>query len=216
MSTKVQLVCARCGKPFHRRAAEVKYAQKNRPECIRHYCSRKCQWEDQDTTKIVTCKQCGKSFIKVLSQIKISKNDFCCHSCSATYNNVHKTTGTRRSKLECWLEQELPVLFPTLEFHFNRKDAINSELDVYIPSLKLAFELNGIYHYEPIHGSNKLQSIQNNDHRKFQACGEVGISLCIIDVSSQKHFSIGSSQQYFDIIKNIVNSQLNCQTAITL
>ena len=87
---------------------------------------------------------------------------------------------------------------------FNGKDTINSELDIYIPSLKLAFELNGIFHYEPIYGKDKLQSIKNNDTRKFQACIEKGISLCIVDSSQQKRFSPKSSQKYLDIIVNII------------
>jgi len=48
------------------------------------------------------------------------------------------------------------MLYPDLVIHFNKKDAINSELDIYIPSLKLAFELNGIFHYEPIFGKENF------------------------------------------------------------
>ena len=81
------------------------------------------------------------------------------------------------------------------------------ELDIYIPSLKLAFELNGIYHYEPIHGSDKLNKIQNNDNRKFQACAEQGISLCIIDTSSQSYFKENTSEKFLKIIINIINSK---------
>lgn len=123
---------------------------------------------------------------------------------AATYNNTHKTHGTRRSKLEPWLEGQLKKLYPDLNMIFNGKDTINSELDIYIPSLKLAFELNGIFHYEPIYGKDKLQSIKNNDTRKFQACIEKGISLCIVDSSQQKRFSPKSSQKYLDIIVNII------------
>ena len=84
----------------------------------------------------------------------------------------------------------MSIQYPNLEIHYNRKDAINSELDIYIPELELAFELNGIFHYEPIYGAEKLQQIQNNDDRKFQACLEKGISLCIIDTSSLKYFKL--------------------------
>ena len=69
--------------------------------------------------------------------------------------------------MEVWLEGRLTALHPSLEFHFNRKDAIGSELDIYVPALKLAFELNGIYHYEPIHEPSKLAAVQGNDGRKF-------------------------------------------------
>lgn len=129
---------------------------------------------------------------------------FCSHSCAAKWNNAHKTKGTRVSKLEHWIAKRLPELHPNLEFHFNRKDTINGELDIYIPSLKLAFELNGIYHYEPIYGSDKLASIRSNDERKFQACIEQGIELCILDVSSMEYFKPIKAQKFLDIITNII------------
>ena len=132
---------------------------------------------------------------------------FCSRSCAATYNNTHKTKGTRTSKLEVWLAKKLQTLFPQIEFHFNRKDAINSELDIYIPSLKLAFELNGIYHYEPIHGNDKLTKIQNNDRRKFQACLEKGIELCIIDSSKLAYFKESNATPYLEIIQKIINQK---------
>lgn len=88
-----------------------------------------------------------------------------------------------------------------------RKDTINGELDIYIPSLKLAFELNGIFHYEPIYNQLQLEKTQNNDQRKFQACLEKGIELCIIDVSKQKYFKESTSQQYLKIITDIINQK---------
>ena len=73
--------------------------------------------------------------------------------------------------------------------------------------MNLAFELNGIYHYEPIHGNDKLLKIQNNDNRKFQACLEQGIELCIIDSSQQKYFKKQSSEKYLNIISTIINNK---------
>lgn len=159
---------------------------------------------DYDRTLNMECPQCGKPFSRHLSWIQKNTRNFCSQSCSATYNNTHKTYGTRRSKLEKWLEEQLINLYPDLEIYFNRKDAINSELDIYIPELKLAFEMNGIYHYEPIHGPEKFAQVQNNDDRKFQACLETGIELCLIDTSQQKCFTEKSSKKYLDIIINII------------
>jgi len=102
------------------------------------------------------------------------------------------------------LEIQLLAFFPNLDFKFNSKEAINSELDIYIPSLQLAFELNGIYHYEPIHGVDKLTSIQNNDNRKFAACIENNIELCIINSSVMKSFTEKRAQKYLDIIIKII------------
>lgn len=145
---------------------------------------------------------------------KITKNNFCSSSCAAKYNNTHKTTGTRRSKLEKWIEEQLTIFHPNLEIHYNKTNAINGELDIYIPSLKLAFELNGIFHYEPIYSKEKLSSTQNNDKRKFQACLEQEIELCIIDTSSQGYFKITTSQKFLDIIINTIKEKLADSTGV--
>ena len=152
----------------------------------------------------VTCNNCSINFFKVSSQIKHS-NNFCSKSCAATFNNKNKKHGSRRSKLEVWLEQELVRIYPNLVFQFNSKEAIGSELDIYIPSLKLAFELNGIFHYEPIFGDKKLDQIQVNDQNKFQACQVNGISLCVIDVSKLVYFKPINAQSFLDIISDIVS-----------
>jgi len=198
--------CYTCGSKFLIKKREIiSYLNNGKGKC--NYCSRKCSNIAIKKSSIIKCDNCCKSFEKQLSQINKSKNHFCSSSCAATYNNTHKTKGNRRSKLETYLENELIKYYPDLEIHFNRKDAINSELDIYIPSLKLAFELNGIFHYEPIFGVDKYNQIQNNDNRKFQACLEQGIEICIIDSSQQKYFKKETSQKYLDIITNIINNK---------
>ena len=79
----------------------------------------------------------------------------------------------------------------------------------------MAFELNGIFHYEPIYGEEKLDKIQNNDERKFAACREAGISLCIIDTSSQKYVKPNTSKKYLDIIIEIINKHTDKKSNLT-
>lgn len=171
------------------------------------FCSKKCQFASQITKIKLECSHCHKTFNKHQNQIKKSNKHFCSKSCSVTYYNLHKTTGNRRSKLELWLEQQLSILYPNLKIHYNRKDAIDSELDIYIPSVKIAFELNGIFHYEPVFGNEKFNKIQNNDERKFQACIEKGISLCVIDTSSLKYFKEKNAMKYLNIITSTINQR---------
>lgn len=202
------LKCLHCSKTFHvpkHIIVNILHKTRSRPY---NFCSNLCQNHHQDPPVFVNCLKCNKSFKKRPSEIKKSPNHFCSQSCAAKYHNAHKTKGTRISKLEVWLSSKLPTLYPNLEFHFNRKDAINGELDIYIPSLKLAFELNGIFHYEPIYGPEKLASIQNNDTRKAQACLEHAIELCLVDVSHQKYFKEQSAMMFLTIIQNIINSKL--------
>lgn len=205
-SEMIPIKCDYCQKNFERMQKHVKSRIKLNPN-RKQLCSVKCHQLSRIVKQKVQCKNCDKVFLKDLAQLKKSPNSFCSSSCAATYNNTHKTKGTRRSKFEIYLSEILPNRYSDLEFHFNRKDTINSELDIYIPKLKLAFELNGIFHYEPIYSEEKLEKIQNNDKRKFQACLEQGIELCIIDVSSITYFKTDRVQKFVNIITNIIDSK---------
>jgi hypothetical protein len=207
---KLPCECYACGNLFFQDKKTIRrYLSGHSPNVIK-YCSTKCHDFARKKRIILNCTNCGKEINKIQSQINKSKsiNHFCSRSCSALYNNTHKTTGSRRSKLEEYLEMKLINLYPNMEIQFNYKNVINSELDIYIPLLKLGFELNGIYHYEPIYGQNKLNQIENNDKRKFQACLERGIELCIIDTSQQKYFKEKTSQKYLNIIVDLINERL--------
>jgi hypothetical protein len=210
-ATSTQLLpcfCYNCNKIFYVMKKNITHELKhNRGR--NKFCCFKCSREFLEKRQNVICTNCGILFEKQIFRITKSGNNFCSKSCNVTYNNLHKTKGNRRSKLEAFLEMELIKLYPATEMHFNRKDAINSELDIYIPSLKLAFELNGIFHYESIYGSDKLNQIQNNDSRKFQACIEQDIELCIIDTSQQIYFKESTSKKYLNIIVNIIDNKLN-------
>lgn len=172
-------------------------------------CSKECQHKGQQSGIHSNCHNCQKViYVRPFVKNK-NKNNFCGKSCAAIFNNKNKLHGTRRSKLENYIQHKLQSIYTTLDIHYNRKDAINSELDIFIPSLNIAFELNGIFHYEPIYGDKILNGIQNNDNRKFQACLERNIELCIIDTSNQKYFKEETSKQYLDIIVSIINLKLN-------
>lgn len=178
------------------------------------YCSRSCAHKSNRSGKNLNCKQCDKKIYKTRQEIKKSKsgNYFCSHSCTGLYTNSHKKTGNNRSKLELWLETQLNTLYPKLNIEYNNVKLFGVELDIYIPSLKLAFELNGIFHYEPIFGNSRLNEIQHNDQRKFKFCNENKIGLCIIDTSFQKKFTIDSSKKFLSIITKIINEKLGCPT----
>ena len=204
---KLPLKCECCGNVFYNVKKEIKKVLNNHRAVKLKYCSVDCKHKSSDTRILINCKQCNKQFKK--QKAEIIKNNFCSHSCSAMYNNTHKTKGSRRSKLEQYIEIELIKLYPNLKISFNDKEAINSELDIYIPSFKLAFELNGIFHYEQIFSPEKFHKTQDNDKRKFQACLERQIELCIIDVRSLKKLTSNNTKIYINIITNIINKKLN-------
>lgn len=205
------IICDNCGSMFyrtkHRIQATLKAISSGNNSRSLCYCNHQCQMNALYKSKEVVCKNCNRIFDRKVSAI--TKNNFCSQSCAAIYNNTHKTKGNRRSKLEVWIEKKLQIIFPTLDFVFNEKEAVDSELDIYIPSLKLAFELNGPLHYEPIYGPDKLASIQNNDERKFQACLEKGIEFCIIDVSRLSYFKETNAIPYLDMIVSVISLKLS-------
>lgn len=215
-SDKMPFTCEICSQTFYALKKHVLRARKATPKKKLSFCTQQCaglakRYGPNPLNHRVqtTCGQCSKPIEVRACHKRKSKSglNFCSMSCAGCYNQTHKTTSTRRSKLEIWLENKLIAQYPTIEFVFNGKETINSELDIYIPEFKLAFELNGIFHYEPIYGPEKLISIQNNDHRKFQACYEAGISLAIIDVSSMKNFKEKQAQQYLDIIIGLISEK---------
>lgn len=199
---KVDVSCAQCGTTLIRQRSRLQRSNGQ-------FCSINCKRLYQTNKIDTTCGCCGKPLSKPQNKINDSKSGliFCNKTCAGIYNAAHKTHGYNRTKLEVWLEIQLSILYPSLEIQYNHTNTINSELDIYIPSLKLAFELNGIFHYEPIFGVEKLKYIQNNDSRKMQACLERGIEFCSIDNSGMKYFTDAKAKVYLDIIVNIINEK---------
>lgn len=207
------LECYTCKKSFYKEKGYIKKLYLNKTHNTCRYCSVKCKTSSrvkyEPLKQLINCSFCGVEFNKKTSEIVKSKNHFCSRSCNAKYYNTHKSKGSQRSKLEVWIEEQLTKDYPELNIDYNEKNQIGCELDIYIKNYKLAFELNGIFHYEPVYGESKLNQTQNNDQRKFQACIEKGISLCVIDTSNQKYFKPDSSKKYYDIIKKIINENSN-------
>lgn len=209
--------CVNCSNTFYKEKKYIKSALKLKKDPCR-FCSYNCHklFKIKSNRILFNCKNCNKEIYKQPSKIKNYNNVFCSSSCSGTYNNlfiVKRNKGYSRSKLEKYLENKLTSILPNTEILYNNNTVINSELDIYIPSLKLAFELNGIFHYEPIYGSDKLNQIQNNDNRKFQACLENNIELCIIDTSHQNYVTDNTSKPFLDIILKIINQRTTVLTS---
>ncbi|MEI7675044.1 MAG: hypothetical protein WCI60_04910 [bacterium] len=199
--------CDQCLVEFKRSRKEIK--QNLKRKIVHDLCSRGCVGVFKQNKIPLICPVCSKSFSKPPQQYRKTKTHFCSNSCSARYWNVHRVNkGCTRSKLELWLEAKLPISYPSIEILFNDRKTINAELDIYIPSLNLAFEINGAYHYKPIFGEEKLKRTQTTDLKKYQSCLVHNIDLCVIDTSAQKYFSEKSCLRYFDIIQQIISAKM--------
>jgi hypothetical protein len=62
------------------------------------------------------------------------------------------------------------------------------EVDIVIPRLKLAIELNGPIHYFPLFGDQKLAKIKAADISKQIEIQAIGYNLLVIDISAYGYF----------------------------
>lgn len=214
--TLLKLECCQCQKPFEISKVLIKHYFKKSQDNKSHnknggnFCSRKCASDSQKTKQKINCPQCQKEFLIKPFLIKRASKNFCSKSCKGSWYAAHKKHGVnlRRSRLEKWIEEKLTNLYPDLLIKYNDRETIKAELDILIPSLNLAFELNGIFHYEPIFGEETLKRTQNNDNRRFQACLEHKIELCIIDTSKHCYMKEHLCMPFLDIITNIIDKKL--------
>jgi hypothetical protein len=208
---KVSLRCLECQQLFNKPKNKVQAYIKNYPNIDDYdyrFCSPECRGLFRGDLIKTNCKHCGKKLIRQISTLKKNKFSFCSQRCSGKYSALHRKTGTRRAKLEKWLETHLNILYPTLNIIYNDTSAIQAELDIYFPSLNLAIELNGIFHYEPIYGLEKLSKTQIRDKQKILTCAHYGIELCVIDTTKHRYFKEKHCKPYLDIITNIINNKL--------
>jgi hypothetical protein len=181
------LACTYCREAsYHPRYAILK-SIKNRK--TNFFCSQKCSKLFTNKTKEVECETCFIKFTKQLCQINATQHNFCSRKCSATYHNANKKSGTRRSKLEKFIEEKIKINFPNLECLYNDITTIGSELDFYFPKSKLAIQINGLLHFKPIYGDKKYHRILELDSIKRIACKDLQIKLIEINVSTDRDFN---------------------------
>jgi hypothetical protein len=80
--------------------------------------------------------------------------------------------------------------FPSLKIIQNDRALLPSglEVDIIIPRLKLAIELNGPVHYFPLFGDEKLAKIRAADILKQVEIQAAGYGLLVIDISAYGYF----------------------------
>ena len=205
-NTIIVAKCPHCQIFFNRRIRDIRASLR-----MQRYnsvgCSRKCTQQANKKSIDTKCKTCNKSLTVFPYTVKKRQYVFCSHSCSATYNNKHKTKGFRVSKLEKYIVQKIEQAYGNICIQ-NTRSILESglELDIYIPSLQLAFEINGIHHYKPIHGYINFNKTKLNDSIKVCECLKQNITLIIIDTSLQMKFTTESSSEYWKIVREKIES----------
>lgn len=175
------------------------------------YCSQTCARHARRTSQEVLCANCKALFRKHGVELKRTSSHFCSRSCSAQYNNRCKNFGaTRRSKAEDYLCALIREDFPHITITQNDRSLLPSglEVDVFIPNIKLAIELNGPIHYFPLYGESKFRKIQAADAMKQIEIQSVGCSLLVINTSEYGYFKKAKamlSLYYANRIKPLLN-----------
>lgn len=91
-----------------------------------------------------------------------------------------------RSLPEIILYELIASEYPELQINRNDRNTLNNglELDLFIPAINLAIEINGPTHYDNIFGELKLIRTELNDLRKKDKAEELGITLKVLNISS--------------------------------
>lgn len=132
------------------------------------------------------CKQCNQP---IPYEVK-TYNDFCSHRCSALFNKSHLNFSVTRNKAEIYLEFLIRNKFPNLTIDTNNRQLLNTkyEIDILLPTVKLAIELNGPIHYIPYHGDQILKHIQNKDLQKSVELQKLQYTFLVLDISKYQNF----------------------------
>lgn len=161
----------------------------------------------------VKCEGCGKDLKRTTSDLKKMKHGkpYCSKSCRMTHYNAHilPRISYRRSELENMLTTLIRVDFPDLKIMPNDRSTLDGhlEIDIYLPTIPLAIELNGPVHYLPIYGDERLKKVQTKDSRKHLELHERGIALLVLDISklnSKKQQRLFVEKQYLELIRPLI------------
>jgi len=101
---------------------------------------------------------------------------------------VPPNNGKFLSKGHNYILKVLQKLFPGQEIQLNYKSSemlfsatnFSMELDLFLPSLNLAFEYHGKHHYSHVAVFGDCRTYELLDNTKQEACKKLGITLIVI------------------------------------
>ena len=158
--------CPECGKRYAKEWRKGNYQEfieesRKRFGDIYEFPNVENLYENSHSKILVKCRKCGNVFEKIACDHLTSSHGGCLHC----YAN--------KSKGEEEIGEYIKSLIPEEEVILRTRSLLkNSEIDIYIPSRKLAFEYNGVFWH-----SEKNHKGKNYHLFKTEECKNLGVNL---------------------------------------
>jgi len=156
----------------------------------------------------IICANCGNTRMIQPTRISQTKRSFCSKHCAGTYNSKLPKHKTFQSKAEKQIRKYITTNYPNLEFITNNKSHIGYELDIFIPSLQLAFEINGIHHYKPIYGTPLFEKIKIRDNLRVEMCAAKNTTLIVLNISKLSQYTDKHMQPFYQIVDTAIKDHM--------
>lgn len=175
--------CDHCDKTFYKTPSRIRESQNN-------FCSAECRGLFNRKRSLVVCLTCGQQFEKNDCYIERTEKSFCSNECYQQYPDKINRLDCRRSRAEDYLYKLITNDFPQLSVSKNDTNILgnNMEIDLAIPTLKIAIEVNGPVHYKELFGKEVLKKTQERDRKKADILNKIGYQLIILDISEYHNF----------------------------
>lgn len=134
-------------------------------------------------------------------------------------NDAVRQSSKTGSKLEKFLFAKLLGLGYTVEFH-KEQSILNTKLqiDLFVPTLNTAIEVDGPSHFEPVWGDDALKRNKKYDNKKTGLI--IGKGLFLIRIKQSKDFSKSRGliilNQLLETLNNIQNNKVTNNKVINI
>jgi very-short-patch-repair endonuclease len=122
-------------------------------------------------------------------------------------NSAVREASKKGSKLELYLLDKL--LKDGYKVDFHKEQTLSNtklQIDLFLPTLNIAIEVDGLSHFEPVWGSETLKRNKKYDNKKTGLI--LGKGLVLIRIKQLKDFSKARADViYKDLLNNIQNIQ---------
>lgn len=119
------------------------------------------------------CNKCTEKWYETRSMLYKNRRESGTELCTRLLP-LQPTISTYELRIRSWLDDW------GIEYICSVRDVIDGELDIYIPSKKIAIEFNGTYHHRTVNNVETTGKLKDYHLIKFRKCMDKGIQLISI------------------------------------